>query len=53
LFPTLTFLLKEEFLEELKQKENKRHWCEPFEIKDRSSGNTRFKFTFPDNNVEF
>ena len=48
--PDLNFLSKEEFLKELKKRENKRHWNESFEIKDRR-GNTKYMFLFPTKDI--
>lgn len=49
--PELKFFSKEEFLEELNKRQGKRHWCEPFEIKNRKSQETRFLYTFPTSNL--
>lgn len=50
LVPDLKFLSKEEFLRELNRREGKRHWNEPFEIKDRA-GNTAYMFLFPTDDI--
>lgn len=50
LVPDLKFLSKEEFLKELNKREGKRHWNEPFEIKDKK-GNTSYMFLFPTDDI--